>query len=86
VLYRPVIGCGGLNQAYSVRWPINVICTQSQAIHNGGIYKVTRPKRDGADLMSRFVCLLLNSTSALFMPLVPRIIEVENMRHVKNAL
>jgi len=33
-----------------------------------------------------FVCLLLNGTSALFRPLVPRIVEVEHKRHVKNDL
>jgi len=33
-----------------------------------------------------FVCLLLNGTSALFMPLVPRIVEVEHMRYVENDL
>jgi len=33
-----------------------------------------------------FVCLLLNGTSALFRPLVPRIVEVEQMRYVKNDL
>jgi len=33
-----------------------------------------------------FVCSLLNGTSALFRPLVPRIVEVEHMRHVKNDL
>jgi len=32
---------------------------------------------------SLFVCCL---TSALFRPLVPRIVEVEHMRHVKNDL
>jgi len=31
----------------------------------------------------RFVCLLLNGTSALFRSLVPRIVEVEHMRHVE---
>jgi len=30
------------------------------------------------------LCLLLNGTSALFRPVVPRIVEVEHMRHVKN--
>jgi len=35
---------------------------------------------------SLFVCLLLNGTSALFWPLVPRIVEVEHMRYVKNDL
>jgi len=33
-----------------------------------------------------FVSLLLNGTSALFSPLVPRIAEVEHMRHVKSDL
>jgi len=33
-----------------------------------------------------FVNLLLNGTSALFRPLVPRIFEIEHMRHVKNDL
>jgi len=32
------------------------------------------------------VCLLLNSTSALYRPSVPRIVEVEYMSHVKNDL
>jgi len=32
------------------------------------------------------VCLLLNGTSALFRPLVPRIVEVEHTSHVKNDL
>jgi len=32
------------------------------------------------------VCLLLNGTSALFRSFVPRIVEVENMRFVKNDL
>jgi len=36
--------------------------------------------------MSVFVCLLLNGTSALFRPVVPRIVEVEHMSHVKNDL
>jgi len=31
-----------------------------------------------------FVCLLPNGTSALFRLLVPRIVEVEHTRHVKN--
>jgi len=31
-----------------------------------------------------FVCLLLNGTSALFRTLVPRIAEVEHMKHVKS--
>jgi len=30
--------------------------------------------------------LLLNGTSALFRPLVPRIVEIENTNHVKNDL
>jgi len=33
-----------------------------------------------------FVCLLLNGTSALFRPLVPRIVEIEHTNHVKNDL
>jgi len=33
-----------------------------------------------------FVCLLLNGTSALFRPLVPRIVEMEHTNHVKNDL
>jgi len=33
-----------------------------------------------------FVCLLLNGTSALFRPLVPRIVEVEHTNRVKNDL
>jgi len=33
-----------------------------------------------------FVWLLLNGTSALFRPLVPRIVEVEHTRNVKNEL
>jgi len=33
-----------------------------------------------------FVCLLLNGTSALFRPLVPRIVEIEHTNHVKNNL
>jgi len=33
-----------------------------------------------------FVCLLLNGTSALFRPLVPRIVEIEHKNHVKNDL
>jgi len=32
------------------------------------------------------VCLLLNGTSALFRPLVPKIVEVEHVRYVKNDL
>jgi len=31
----------------------------------------------------RFDCLLLNCTSALFRLLVPRIVEIKQMRHVK---
>jgi len=31
-----------------------------------------------------FACLLLNGTSALFRPLVPRIVEVEHTRHVEK--
>jgi len=34
----------------------------------------------------QFVCVLLNGTSALFRPLMPRIVEVKHMRHVKNDL
>jgi len=34
----------------------------------------------------KFVCLLLNGTSALFRPLVPRIVEIEHTNHVKNDL
>jgi len=37
-------------------------------------------------LLGLFVCLLLHSTSALFRPLVPRIVEVEHTSHVKNDL
>jgi len=37
-------------------------------------------------VVCRFVCLLLNGTLALFRPLVPRIVEVEHMKHVKNDL
>jgi len=33
-----------------------------------------------------FVCLLLNGTSALFRPLMPRIVEIEHTNHVKNDL
>jgi len=33
-----------------------------------------------------FVCLVLNDTSALFRPLVPRIVEIEHTNHVKNDL
>jgi len=33
-----------------------------------------------------FVSLLLNGTSALFRPKVPRIVEVEHTSHVKNDL
>jgi len=33
-----------------------------------------------------FVCLLFNGTSALFRPLVPRIVETEHTNHVKNDL
>jgi len=33
-----------------------------------------------------FVCLLLNGTSALFRPLVPRIVEIEHTNHVENDL
>jgi len=33
-----------------------------------------------------FVCLWLNGTSALFRPLVPRIVEIEHTNHVKNDL
>jgi len=32
------------------------------------------------------VCLLLNGTSVIFKPLVPRIVEVEHMRHVDGDL
>jgi len=32
------------------------------------------------------VCLMLNGTSALFRLLVPIIIEIKQMRHVKNEL
>jgi len=35
---------------------------------------------------STLVCLLLNGTSALFRPLVPRIVEIEHTNHVKNDL
>jgi len=35
---------------------------------------------------SLFVCFLLNGTSALFRPLVPRIVEIEHMIDVKNDL
>jgi len=35
---------------------------------------------------SKFVYLLLNGTSALFRPLVPKIVEVEHTSHVKNDL
>jgi len=37
-------------------------------------------------LVGLFVCLLLNGTSALFRPLVPRIVEIEHTNHVKNDL
>jgi len=37
-------------------------------------------------ILSLFVCLLLNGTSALFRPLVPRIVEIEHTNHVKNDL
>jgi len=33
-----------------------------------------------------FVCLLLNGTSGLFRPLVPRIVEIEHTNYVKNDL
>jgi len=33
--------------------------------------------------MTMFVCLLLNGTSALFRPLVPRIVEIEHTNRVK---
>jgi len=35
-------------------------------------------------LMNLFVCLLLNGTSALFRPLVPRMVEKEHTNHVKK--
>jgi len=39
------------------------------------------------EYVTKFVCLFLpNGTSALFRPLVPRIVEVEHMRHVNNDL
>jgi len=34
----------------------------------------------------QLVCLPFNGKSALFRPLVPRIVEIENMRHVNGAL
>jgi len=37
-------------------------------------------------LLKGFVCLLFNGTSALFRPLVPRIVELEHTNHVKNDL
>jgi len=37
-------------------------------------------------LYALFVCLLVNGTSALFRPLVPRIVEIEHTNHVKNDL
>jgi len=33
-----------------------------------------------------FVCLLLNGTLVLIRPLLPRTVEVEHVRHVKNDL
>jgi len=35
-------------------------------------------------IMHSMTCLLLNGTSALFMLLVPRIVEIEHMRYVKT--
>jgi len=44
-------------------------------------------KRAKQHILAQQVCLLLNGTSALFIkPLVPRIVEVEHMRHVKSDL
>jgi len=37
-------------------------------------------------MLSLFVCLLLNDTSALFRLLVPRIVEINLARYVKNDL
>jgi len=34
----------------------------------------------------KFVCLLLNGTSALFRLLVPRIVEIEHTNHVEKDL
>jgi len=44
------------------------------------IFKLPSSKAGPSD----FVCLLLNGTSALFRPLVPRIVEVVHIRYVKN--
>jgi len=41
---------------------------------------------DQLNFVCLFVCLLLNGTSALFRPLVPRIVEIEHTNHVKNDL
>jgi len=49
-------------------------------------FPLTSVKSENVGEAQRFVSLLLNGTSALFRPLVPRIVEVEHMRHVKNHL
>jgi len=42
--------------------------------------------RDTCKECSITACLLLNGTSVLFTPLMPRIVKVEHMIHVKNDL
>jgi len=50
------------------------------------VLNLLRKYLDLDELSNLFVCLLLNGTSALFRPLVQRIVEVENIRYVIDDL
>jgi len=50
------------------------------------IFHIGKPGLKMQRMRGLFVCLLLNGTSALFRPLVPRIVEIEHMNQVKNDL
>jgi len=78
-------------------WSIGVQHSGVTVVNGGYANRLTKPALGNSRVLGAyvagtlnsirlFVCLLLNGTSSLFRPLVPRIFEVEHMRHVKNDL
>jgi len=68
-------------QCSASRDTVGNVAVYDMAIHN---YRYQSRIEQVPELGILFVCLLLNGTSALFRPLVPRTVEVENTSHVKN--
>jgi len=55
-------------------------------VEDNGISLDPIPSTSSTTTAFLFVCLLLNGTSALFRPLVPRLVKIEHTNHVKNDL